>query len=79
MFMYHLVYIIKKIPVGARYFVQAQTGPGAQPASCTMGPGSFPGVKLPGRGADHLPPSSAEVENEYKLYLYPLWTLGGLL
>ena len=27
----------------------------------TMGTGSFPGVKLPGRGADHPSPSSAEV------------------
>jgi hypothetical protein len=26
---------------------------------------SFPGAKRPGRGADHPPPSSAEVENEY--------------
>jgi hypothetical protein len=26
-----------------------------------MGTGSFPGVKQPGRGADHLPPSSGEV------------------
>jgi hypothetical protein len=34
------------------------------PASCTMGTGSFPGVKRLGRGADHPPPSSAEVENE---------------
>jgi hypothetical protein len=25
---------------------------------------SFPGAKRPGRGADHPPPSSAEVENE---------------
>jgi hypothetical protein len=32
----------------------------AHPASCTMGIGSFPGVKRPGRGADHPPPSSAE-------------------
>jgi hypothetical protein len=29
-----------------------------------MGTGSFPGVKWPGRGADHPPPPSAEVENE---------------
>jgi hypothetical protein len=29
-----------------------------------MGSGSFPGVKRSGRGADHPPPSSAEVENE---------------
>jgi hypothetical protein len=28
------------------------------------GPGSFPGVKRPDRGADHPPPSSAEVTNE---------------
>jgi hypothetical protein len=41
------------------------TGPGAHPASCTMGTGSFPGVKRPARGADHPPPPSAEVENEY--------------
>src|SRR5215510_7702192 len=25
------------IPVGARFFVHIQTGPGADPASCTMG------------------------------------------
>jgi hypothetical protein len=33
-------------------------------ASCTMGTRSFPGVKRPGRGADHPPPSSAEVKKE---------------
>jgi hypothetical protein len=27
-------------------------------------PWLFPGVKRPGRGADHSPPPSAEVENE---------------
>jgi hypothetical protein len=30
-----------------------------------MGTGSFPGVKRPGRGPDHLPHSSAEVKKEY--------------
>jgi hypothetical protein len=50
--------------VGARFFAHVQTGPGAHPASCTMNTGSFPGVKRPGRGADHPPPPSAEVENE---------------
>jgi hypothetical protein len=30
---------------------------GAHPASCTMGTESFLGVKRPGRGADHPPPS----------------------
>jgi hypothetical protein len=29
-----------------------------------MSTGSFPGVKRPGRGADHPPPSSAEVKKE---------------
>ena len=33
----------------ARDFPLVQTGPGAHPASCTMGTGSFPGVKC-GRG-----------------------------
>jgi hypothetical protein len=42
----------------------SQTGPGVHPASCTMCTGSFPGVKRPGSGADHPPPSSAEVTNE---------------
>jgi hypothetical protein len=53
-----------RIPVGARFFAHVQTGPGAHPASCIMGTGSFPGVKRPGRGANHPPPPSAEVENE---------------
>ena len=29
-----------------------------------MGTGSFPGVKGPGRGADHPPPTSTGVKNE---------------
>jgi len=42
---------------------------GAHPASYTMGTGSFPGVKWPGRG-DHPPASSAKVKERVKLYLY---------
>jgi hypothetical protein len=53
-----------RILVGARFFAHVQTGPEAHPAFCTMGTGSFPGVKGPGRGADHPPPSSAEVKKE---------------
>jgi hypothetical protein len=30
-----------------------QTGPGAHPASYTIGTGSFPGVQRPGRGVNH--------------------------
>jgi hypothetical protein len=36
-------------PGGAKFSAPFQTGPGAHPASCTMGNGSFPGVKS-GRG-----------------------------
>jgi hypothetical protein len=53
-----------RIPVGARFFAHVQTGPEAHPASYTMGTGSFPGVKRPGRGANHPPPSGAEVKKE---------------
>jgi hypothetical protein len=53
-----------RIPVGAKFFAYVQTGPGAYPASYTMGTGSFPGVKRPGSGADHPPPTSAGVKNE---------------
>jgi len=34
-----------------------------------MGTGSFSGVKRPGRGVDHPPPSSAEVKERVALYL----------
>jgi hypothetical protein len=53
------------IPAGPRFSTSVQTGPGAHPASCTTGTGSFPLGKLrPGRAADHSPPSSAEVLEE---------------
>ena len=38
----------------ARFSTPVQTGPGAHPASCTMGTGSFPGVKN-GRGVTLTP------------------------
>jgi hypothetical protein len=56
--------------VGARFSALVQTGPGAHPASYTMGTGSFPGVKRPGRGVDNPPPSSAEVKERVELFLY---------
>ena len=40
---------------GARFSTHVQTGPEVHPASCTMGTGSFPGVKRAGRGVDHPP------------------------
>jgi hypothetical protein len=40
-----------------------QIGSGVHPTSYKMGSGgSFPGVKLQGREADHSPPTSAEVK-----------------
>jgi len=67
-----------RIPVGARFSAPFQTGPGAHPASYTIGTGSFPGVKWPERGFDHPPPFSAEVKERVQLYLYspsgPSWT-----
>jgi len=41
-------------PEGARFSAPVQTGPGAHPASCTMGTGSFLGVKS-GRGVTLIP------------------------
>jgi hypothetical protein len=42
-----------------------QTGPGAHPATYTMGTGFFPGSKeRPGRDAEHSPPYSAVVVKE---------------
>jgi hypothetical protein len=75
-------------PAGAEDFSSSlcvQTGSVAHLASCTMGTGGpFPGGKArPGRDADHSPPSSAEVVNEYELYLLspqaPPWRVEGLL
>jgi hypothetical protein len=70
-----------RIPVGARFSAPVQTGPGAHPASYTMGTGSFPGLRRPGRGVDHPPPSSAEVKGSVELYICsrsgPSWPVIG--
>ena len=63
-----------RIPVGARFSAPVQTGPGAYPASCTMGTGSFPGVKS-GRDVT-LTPHFLPVPWSWKsraLSLLPLW------
>ena len=59
-----------RTPVEARFSAPVQTGPGAHPASCTKGTGSFPEVNRPGRGVDHPPSSSAEVKERVELHLY---------
>ena len=55
---------------GARFSALIQTGPEAHPASYTMGTGSFPVLKRPGRCFDHPPPSSAEVKEIVQIYVY---------
>ena len=55
---------------GARFSAPVHGSPGARLASYMMGNGSFPWVKRPGHGADHPPPSSAEVKEREELYLY---------
>ena len=62
-----------RIPVGARFSAPVQIGPGAHPASCTKGNGSFQG------GVDHPPPSSVEVEGRVELYICsgPWWPVQG--
>jgi len=59
----------------ARFSAPVQTGPGAHPASCTMGTGSFPGVKRPGRNDDPSPHSSAVVKKGRAIPLLPLCAL----
>jgi len=60
-----------------RFSAPVQIGPGAHPASYTMGNGSFPGLKQSGRGVGHPPPARAEVKERAELYLYstsgPSW------
>ena len=46
-------------PGAGEIFRAVETNPNAHPASCTMGSGSFSGVKQPECGADHPPPSGA--------------------
>jgi len=64
-----------RLPVGSEIFpYPSRPALGAHPASYTMSIGSFPGVKRPGRGADHQLPSSAEVkERVWAIPLLHLW------
>jgi hypothetical protein len=57
-----------RIPLGMRFSAPVQTGPGGPPSLLYNGYRvSFPGVKRPGRGVDHPPPSNAEVKQRVEL------------
>jgi hypothetical protein len=61
---------------GRNFLAPVQTGPGAHPAYCTMGHGSFPGVKS-GRGVT-LTPHPLLVPWSRKgraIHLLPLWSV----
>ena len=47
---------------------------GPHPVTYTMGTGSFPGVKRPGRGVGHPPLIALRLEKEYGYTCNPLWT-----
>jgi len=57
-------------PGGVGDFSHPSDKPWVHAASCTIGTGSFPGVKRPGSGVDYPPPPSAEVKERVELYLY---------
>jgi len=50
--------------VQARFSASVKPGPGAYPASYTMGTGSFPGVKRPGLDVDLPPHLAPRIKNE---------------
>ena len=66
-------------PGGGRDFsAPVQIGPGAHPASCTMGTGSFLGVKRPGRGVDHPPHLAPRLKEEQSYISAPPLSVRGL-
>jgi hypothetical protein len=67
-------------PVAVRFSAPIQTSPPVPP-SYAMGTKSLLGVKWPGHGIDHPPPSSTAVTERVELYLYspsgPSWPVLG--
>jgi len=64
--------------VEARFSAPVQTGPGAHPASYTMGTESLPGVKWPGYGVDHPLLLVPRLKKEYSYTSTPPLSLRGL-
>jgi len=65
--------------VGGRFSASVQTGPGAHPASYTMGTWSFPGVKRPGRVVDYPTHIASRLKKVSNYIPTPLLGLRGLL
>ena len=55
-----------QILVGMRFSTPTQKGPGVHYSGYRV---SFPGIKQPGCGVDHPPPSNAKVKGRVELYL----------
>jgi len=66
---------------GDEFSAPFQAGSGAHPASYTTSSGSFPGVKRPGHGVNHPPPSNANVKDRVELNFHspsvPSWQVIG--
>ena len=68
----------ERIPVRESFSAPIQIDPGAYPASYTIGTGSFPWVKRPGRGADHPPHLAPRLKKEKSYTATPPMGLSGL-
>jgi hypothetical protein len=68
-------------PGGGEIFRICPDRPWGPPSLLYNGYRVIPGGKAPGRGADHPPPTSAEVKEKVELYLYspsgPSWPVLG--
>jgi len=60
---------------GARFSALVQSGPGAHQSSCTMGIGSFPGVKRGGGDADPSPLPVPWWIKSRAIRLIPVWAV----
>jgi hypothetical protein len=67
-----------RTPVGARFSAPIHTGPGAHPASYTMGTDSIPGGKEPGHGLATHPHLALRLKKEFSYTFTPPLGLRGL-
>ena len=65
--------------MGASFSSPVQTVSGAHPTSYTIGAGSSPGVKRPGRGVDHPPHLALRLKKKWSYTSTPPLDLRGLL